>query len=258
MRLGLQAIAQKPVKVQFDDLSIQVSPTGAPWNDPIYRPLLLDPSAEEPPTVLNDAVKRVVPDEVEAMADAVANPQVFDKTALSQDYAGFEYQTFWGSFGWVTIYLPAIFYIVLGLLSLAALAGLVVRVIGHGWSRWASLGTVALISLAATILISFAKQMSLLAYTGLPADPQGRYLFVLSIPIAWLLLVGLGELWAVGSGQWAVAEDGRKTKDERRRTTNEVFALHTTHYALLWLWAIAITFFAAYCLLALIMPFYYS
>ncbi len=124
--LSLEAVGQTTEKLQFDDLSLQTSAVGAPWNDPIYKPVLLDPSAEEPPTVLNSVVKQIVPSEINAMADAMANPQPFDKGTLWRDYAGFQYQTFWGSFGWVTINLPSLFYILLGLLALAALAGLAI------------------------------------------------------------------------------------------------------------------------------------
>ncbi len=123
---------------------------------------------------------------------------------------------------------------------------------------------VVLLSLTATILISFAKQMSLLAYTGLPAYPQGRYLFVLAIPISWLLLTGLGEIGrfvSVVSCQLSVVS--RRAKDEGPRTTDDEPAVTahrpppTAHWSV-WLWANALGFFAAYCLLALIMPFYYS
>jgi hypothetical protein len=119
------------------------------------------------------------------------------------------------------------------------------------------LGLVVLLSLTAAILISFAKQMSLLAYTGLPAYPQGRYLFVLAIPISWLLLSGLSEI-----GRF-VSVVSRRTKDEGRRTMDDEPSPTarrpppTVHWSV-WLWANALGFFAAYCLLALIMPFYYS
>ena len=65
---------------------------------------------------------------------------------------------------------------------------------GGEWSK-IGLGSIALMALAVAIIIGFAKQMSLLAYSGLPAYPQGRYLLVLIIPVVWLLLAGLSEIW---------------------------------------------------------------
>jgi hypothetical protein len=238
-------------------MSLQWGVAGGTWNDPIYKPALINPSGEEPPTVLRDAVKRLLPGEVRAMADVVANPQVIDVGALWRDYASFQYQTFWGSFGWLTIYLPGLFYVLFGALLLAALTGLVVGLVRrHGWSSHASLGVAVLLALAVAILTGFAKQESLLAYAGLPAAPQGRYLFVLAVPLAWLVLVGLSEL--------------RRTKDERRKTKDEsespssdvarpsAFVLRLSSTWATWLWVIALGFFAAYCLFALITPFYYS
>ena len=202
----------EPGRVQFDDMSLQWGVVGGTWNDPIYKPALINPSGEEPPTVLKDAVKRVLPGEVRAMADVVANPQVIDVGALWRDYASFQYQTFWGSFGWLTIYLPGLFYVLFGALLLAALAGLVVGLArGHGWSSHASLGVAVLLALAVAILTGFAKQESLLAYAGRPAAPQGRYLFVLAVPLAWLVLLGLSEFGRT-------KDEGRRTKDEGRRT----------------------------------------
>ena len=165
--------------VQFDDMAVNVQGHVAPWNDPIYKAALVDPSGEEPPLVLRDGLSRLVPGEVRNMADALANPQPFDKVALWRDYAYYQYRTFWGSFGWVTIYLPQLFYTLLDLLIVVALAGLVLRAVRRReWSK-IGLGSVALTALAVAIIIGFAKQMSLLAYSGLPAYPQGRYLLVL-------------------------------------------------------------------------------
>jgi hypothetical protein len=247
----------KQAKVQFDDLSLHWSPVGGTWNDPIYKPALLNPSGEEPPTILNDAVKRILPGEVRAMADVLANPQEIDRWALWRDYATLQYQTFWGSFGWLTINLPGVFYVLLGVLLLVAVAGLVVGVArGGGLSRWAGLGLAVLFALAVAILTGFAKQESLLTYAGRPAYPQGRYLFVLAVPLVWLVLVGLSEvLWAVGSGRWAVGSDDRR--EFASSSTDDGPPLRITHWGI-WLWVVALGFFAAYCLFALITPFYYS
>jgi len=254
----------EPGTVQFDDMSLQWGVVGGTWNDPIYKPALINPSGEEPPTVLRDAVKRVLPGEVRALADVVANPQVIDVGALWRDYASVQYQTFWGSFGWLTIYLPGLFYVLFGALLLTALAGLVVGLArGHGRSGLAILGVAVLLALAVAILTGFAKQESLLAYAGLPAAPQGRYLFVLAVPLAWLVSVGLSEIWGT-------KDERRRTKDESESPSSVVggpsadvtrpssFVLRLSSALAIWLCALALGFFAAYCLFALITPFYYS
>jgi hypothetical protein len=250
-------------KVQFDDLSLKWSAVGGTWNDPIYKPALLNPSGEEAPIVLRDSIKRILPGEVRALADVLVNPQEVDRSALWRDYAAFQYQTFWGSFGWLTVGLPGFSYVLLGLLLLAALAGLAVGVVRRrSWTAWAGLGAAVLLALATAILIGFAKQESLLTYGGRPAYPQGRYLFVLIVPLVWLVLVGLREIWwAVRSGRWAALIHRRSSVDRRAEGELSSGAAHRplpmAHWGI-WLWAIALAFFAAYCLFALITPFYYS
>jgi hypothetical protein len=195
-------------------------------------------------------VSGLVPGEVRDMADALANPQPFDKGALWRDYAYYQYRTFWGSFGWVTIYLPQLFYTLLDLLIVAALVGLVSRAIRQReWPKiW--LGIVSLAALVVAVLVGFAKQMSLLAYSGLPAYPQGRYLLVLSIPIAWLLLTGLAEVWRLAYNR-SLRFFGSATESQS--------AIRNPQSAIgLWLWASTLIFFAAYSLFALILPFYYG
>ena len=174
------------------------------------------------------------------MADVIANPQPFNRSALWRDYAYYQYRSFWGSFGWLSINLPSIFYLLFSIIVLAALAGLVIRVVGkRRWTEWTWLGLVSLFALLLAIGVSFAKQTSLLAYAGQPAYPQGRYLFVLTIPTVWLLLVGLRELWRPVEHR---ASDG---SDNRSNIA-------------VWLWGNALLFFAAYCLFALVLPYYYG
>jgi hypothetical protein len=74
--------------------------------------------------------------------------------------------------------------------------------------------------------------MALTAYGGLPSDPQGRYLFVLAIPIMWLVVSGLTRLTAFLPA-WLNAQAR-------------------------YIAATAMVLFAAYCLLALVLPYYYG
>jgi hypothetical protein len=228
--------------VQFDDMSMDMHGVSAPWNDLIYGPSLVDPSGEEAPLGLREGLRQLVPGEVAAMADVVANAQPFDKGALWRDYAYYQYRSFWGSFGWLSINLPSLFYTLMGLLVLAALAGLVVRLVRkRAWSRWAWLGLVTLLALLIAIGVSFAKQTSLLAYAGQPAYPQGRYLLVLTIPIVWLLPVGL-----IG---YRVLSTEYRVVGTRHRGPGTLAV---------WLWANALLFFASYSLFALVLPYYYG
>jgi hypothetical protein len=240
--------------VQFDDMSLDVHDTVAPWNDPTYKPLLVNPSAEESPTVLRDFVSRLVPGEVRNMADVLANRQPFNKGALWRDYAYYQYRSFWGSFGWLSIYLPSIFYTLLDLLILLALSGLVVRIVRkRRWSEWGWLGLVSLLALLVAIVAGFAKQTSLLAYAGQPAYPQGRYLLVLTIPIVWLLLLGLAEIWRLI--EYRVPSTEYRVEDEPTTLGTRYSVLGTLA---VWLWANTLFFFAVYSLFALVLPFYYG
>jgi hypothetical protein len=252
VRLVLAATGGQ-ANVQFDDMSLDARGTVVSWNDPIYRPLLVNPSAEDSPTVLRDVVNRLVPAEVRGMADVLANPQPFNKGALWRDYAYYQYRSFWGSFGWLSIYLPSLFYTLLDILILLALVGLAVHAVRavtairrRGWSEWSWLGLVSLLALLVAVIAGFAKQTSLLAYAGQPAYPQGRYLLVLIAPIAWLLLLGLREI-------------RRLIEHQVRRVS---LALGTRYSVLgtqaVWLWGNALLFFAVYSLFALVLPFYYG
>ena len=129
-------------------------------------------------------------------------------------------------------------YTALDVVVLVALAGLAAWVVRRGeWTAGAWLGLVSLAALAMAVAAGFARQMTLLAFGTIAAYPQGRYLFVLMIPIAWLLLVGLWEAW-----QWAVGS-GRRAEASRWGV---------------WLWANALLFMAAFALLGLMLPFYYG
>jgi hypothetical protein len=179
------------------------------------------------------------------MADVVANPQPFDKLALSASYAGGEYRSFWGNFGWVSVPLPEPVYLALGLLAATAILGLAwsgLTNLGRwDWREW--LAVIALGAFGTAVAIGVARQMTLLLTEGVAAYPQGRYIFVLMIPFAWLLLSGAHGAWSPVTG--------------RRSLKTRPSPLAPRPWAI-WLWLNALFLFAAFCLAALILPFYYG
>ncbi|HET9493476.1 MAG TPA: hypothetical protein VFR15_04520, partial [Chloroflexia bacterium] len=230
-------------RVQFDDMAVEVVPDDPAWGAGIYTPRLLDPSAESAPSVLQPWAAALVPGDFEAMADALANPQVFDRRALWADYAQGQWRTFWSGFGWLTVFLPEPMYTALAVLVLAAIAGLVLWLLRHQWSPGAWLALVAVFALAGAVTIGFARQMTLLAFGTIASGPQGRYLFVLIIPVVWLLLVGLSEAWQAARHAWGRSTGVRRAPVGRWGV---------------WLWANALLFMAAFALLGLMLPFYHG
>ena len=233
-QVTLQIGADAPGIVQFDDLSLSVKGINEPWNDAIYKAALLDPSGENAPWTVRAPFSALMPGDVRDMAGALLNPQPFSKPALWLTYANTQYRSFWGSFGWLSIDLPAPFYLLIAILLLLALCGLflqAMRLRSHGISWRGLLAIVSAFALAAAIFTSFIKQMALTAYGGLPSDPQGRYLFVLAIPITWLIIAGLSAL--------------------SRRLPPSIQAICR------YMATGALVFSAAYSLLVLIIPYYY-
>jgi hypothetical protein len=233
-QVSLQIGADPPGIVQFDDLSLNVKGVNQPWNDPIYKAALLDPSGENAPWTVRAPFSSLVPGDVLDMADALLNPQPFSKPALWLAYASTQYRSFWGSFGWLSINLPEPFYLLIGIVLVLALWGLLLRAMSprsHDMGWRGLLAIVSVFALAAAIFTSFAKQMALTAYGGLPSDPQGRYLFVLAIPTVWLIIAGLGAL------------------ARRLPPRAQILCRYVATGGLV--------FFAAYSLLALIVPYYY-
>ncbi len=109
-------------------------------------------------------------------------------------WAELTFKSFWGVFGYMTIYLDSRFYRIIFLICVSSSLGLVCGLLRRArrkdllsdW-RFRILGLFAL----STVLIIFAS-----AYNSLYKDfqPQGRYLFPALIPICVLLLLGLREL----------------------------------------------------------------
>ncbi len=233
--IGVRDGSLPDARVQFDDMSLRVEAAGGRWDDPIYRAALVDPSGEQGRWAVRPLFEGIVPEEVRNMASALLNPQPFSKLALWSDYATQQYRSFWGSFGWLAIDLPDVAYLGIGCVLVLAAIGLVVRTVEGrkrvwGWHAWLAL--ISVISLVVAIAVSFAKQMALTAYGGYPSIPQGRYLFVLTIPVVWLVVEGLRLLI---DGRWPQAAGARR------------FVL-----------ANLLLLLALYGLLALVIPYYYS
>ncbi len=242
--------------VEFDDLSLNAVTPSGPWNDPVFRPTLLNPSAETDGTTLRPLLRRFLPIDAGQIADAIANPQPFNENALWEQFADGQYRSFLGDFGWLSVPLPSVLYMALGLLTVAGLVGLGYLGIHH-WGKWSGiewLGAISLLALSAATAIGFAKQMTLLATQGNASYPQGRYLFVLSIPVAWLLLCGLWSLCVrVGRVVSLVRERVAMRSDIRvRRNSPGLVAWGV------WLWINALLVFSGYCVLGLIAPYYYG
>src|SRR4051812_22003528 len=67
---------------------------GGSWDDPVYGLRPLNGSAEVGTVGLRPWLARLLPTEVAQIADALANPQPFDKATLWRTYADGEYRSF--------------------------------------------------------------------------------------------------------------------------------------------------------------------
>ena len=245
--------------VQMDDLSLEVGDLSHPWPDAIFWPSLINPSAEEGSLALRPWLADLLPTEAVYTAETLVNPQPFDKRALWLRFAGVQFRSFWGNFGWFSVPLPDALYLLAGVAILLAVAGLA-RLGGNALGSWSANEWLAVVSIGAlvgAVLIGFSRQMMLTA-VAVPAVPQGRYLFVLIIPIAWLLIAGCAATWASlwGSGERALALVARPW---RRWTVMATRGEQAPRLALgVWLWLNALFLFAAYCLLVLVAPYYHS
>jgi len=129
--------------------------------------------------------------------------QGFTFTSLLFDdpaWGKFTFRSFWGVFGWMSVFLNSRIYVLIEALLVAAAAGLVIAahkaLTEHGrkvwqWgTSWAWLMLVLLVPVA--ILFS--------AWTSLYNDfqPQGRYLYSALIPVVLLTSHGLHSLWENG------------------------------------------------------------
>jgi 4-amino-4-deoxy-L-arabinose transferase-like glycosyltransferase len=118
---------------------------------------------------------------------------------LSSDYVGAflttTFHSFWAQFGWMAIVAPTRLYWAWGLLTLAALVGLVVRQ-RHRLAEptWRLLAGVVLTSIAAYIGYNLSFEQF-----------QGRYLFTALVPIAILLVAGWAAWLPARLAPWGLA-----------------------------------------------------
>jgi hypothetical protein len=252
--------------VQFDGISLTARPA-----DPVeagryprgewFR--LFNPSAETGVLRLKPWLSRFVPDEEENILYVLINPQSYDRLAIAQRFAYRQFRSFWGNFGWVSIPLPEALYRLIEVVVVLALGGLGVVAISRmgrwSWREW--LGLLSLVALVGGIMMSWARQVAPAGGQGVFTDPFGRYLFPFMLPIVWLLVSGLAIAWS------QVARLGRKLLAPGRAGSanrHELAAGHTDgpRAAFMpwgaWLWFAALALFTAYCLLALIGPYYYG
>ncbi len=136
---------------------------------------------------------------------------------------------------------------------MVGLAWLAVRRLGR-WGALEWLAFVSALSFVIAVLIGFARQTAITSTTHTLAHPQGRFLFVLIVPVAWLLLAGLREVWSRLAAQrfhptYAQQVDipGIQVAPSRPGVAWGV-----------WLFCNALFVFAAYCILSLILPYFYA
>lgn len=257
-----------PRSIQYDDLSLKLESASGPWEGTLFGGRLLNPSFEAGSVAVHPTLVSFLPDEVWQMVDVALNDQPFHKLELWRHYADMEYRSFWGNFGWVSVPLPEPVYVLLGILTIISLLGLAI----HGlqrWDSWSHVEWLAVASLAAflfAVLVGFARQTMGLSTLGIAAYPQGRYLFVLIVPICWLWIAGL---FRFGLQSWRGArrlalglfksqnQAGSAPAHAELGGTN---AAHTPRRLPwpLWLWLNLLVLFAGYCLLCLLVPYYYA
>jgi hypothetical protein len=215
---------------------------------------LLNRSFEQQELTLRGALARLLPAEASWIAQVWANPQPFDKAALWAYYAGGQYRSFWGNFGWVSAGLPEGWYIVWGVASILALLGLLGRLFTSRkpWDWQERLGLIFLLTLAVAVVLGFARHTMLLSVFGVEAFPQGRYLFVLSIPLAWLFISGISAWGGLGGKVGLV---GSRHASPLQTEKGETEALPPWGA---WAAVNLIVLFAAFALLAVVLPYYYG
>src|SRR5262249_8687074 len=144
--------------VEFDDFSLSsdgVAPVAS----------LLNPSFEREEVALARPIARFLPQEALWIAEVAANPQTFDKAEVWGGYANGQFRSFWGNFGWVSVPLPDGWYFFWLFVSGIALSGVIWKIVAgiQAWSWRDSLRAIFLLTVPLTIIIGFARQMTLLS-----------------------------------------------------------------------------------------------
>ena len=198
-----------------------------------------------PQSGLSQTVARSSDDlRIDLILDTVLNTQSFDRGAVAGEYLRNEYRSFWGWFGWLSpeLQLPEWQYWSLGVLSLLGLLGWAAGSVRAPYTA-RPLGLIGVLALVFAVTVTLARQMTLRALYDLYDFPQGRYLFVLVIPAAFVVATGL--LWGNGARR---AEPPRVWRTAAWRTARLVLPLSLGF----------LIFLDLYALLAIMAPFYYG
>jgi hypothetical protein len=237
--------------LEADDLSLTAAAL-APGAVPVPGGNLLgNPSAEIPATALAPPLRGLLawlPGlDADQLVDALLNPLPFDGPAAVREFLIVEAQSFLGLFGWLSIPLPEAWYT---FWTLAA--GLGVLGLPFAWPRLSRLEREWLVLSVAVVTagvgLSVAKSLAQWALFGLRDPPQGRYLFVLLIPILWLGLTGARGI--LDFGLWILGRLGDQGRARRLWAGVPRLAL--------WVWGTLLLVFTAWALLALVVPYYYG
>lgn len=121
-----------------------------------------------------------------APADQISNGRLLDPLHA----AGFAFMTFWGFFGSDTLALPHSLVIVLGVVSLAALAGAALTILDGRQPLLRIAALAALLVLAWAFAVNFVKSAG-------TSEPPGRYFLPIYSTASFLLVLGLDRLTPV-------------------------------------------------------------
>jgi hypothetical protein len=101
----------------------------------------------------------------------------------------YTFESFWGVFGWLGVFLAPWAYLLLAGATVAALVGLIVRAVRCRRGGSATTGNAAVLGLAIALTAG-----GFLAYNLAFVQHQGRYLFPALVPIALAFSAGFHEL----------------------------------------------------------------
>jgi hypothetical protein len=122
-------------------------------------------------------------------ADWVAE---YGAAGFARRFAVFTFDSFWGVFGWLGVFLDPRIYWMLAAVSVASLVGLLRFAHGLARARGEAAATQR-VSLALLLLVLAMTSGVYVAYNLTFVQHQGRYLFPALVPIALLFCLGLRE-----------------------------------------------------------------
>lgn len=108
------------------------------------------------------------------------------------------FESFWGRFGWMSIPLPPFWYRIIALITLIALGGLIafwVKMAKKPWLFSRQERSAMFILILATVSALVVVMLGMIRVRTIVPEalPQGRYLFPVIIPLAFLFMLGLRE-----------------------------------------------------------------